>query len=70
MALRRLGLRDGRRCVAIEDSPGGVRAARAAGLTVFGVGTSFSPAALRRAGAAQVVPRLDALIVEGILSAV
>lgn len=61
LALRRLGLRNGRGCVAIEDSPGGVRAARAAGLTVIGVTTSFPAGALRRAGAVRVVSSLGVL---------
>jgi beta-phosphoglucomutase-like phosphatase (HAD superfamily) len=66
LALRRLRLASGRDCVAIEDSPGGVAAARAAGLTVIGVTTTFSRAALRRAGAYRVVPALGALEVEGL----
>ena len=41
--------------MAIEDSPGGVRGARAAGLLTFGVSTSFPASALRRAGATKVV---------------
>src|SRR5262245_6068984 len=61
LALRLLGLRNGRGSVAIEDSPGGARAARASGLTVVGVTTSFPAAALRRAGAVLVVPALAAL---------
>jgi len=48
----------GRGCVAVEDSPGGIRAARAAGLAVLGVATSYPPAALRRAGAYAVVASL------------
>ena len=68
LALRRLGLPGGRGAVAIEDSPGGVRAARAAGCVVFGVATTFRPAALRRAGARRVAPRLSALRVEQIVS--
>jgi HAD superfamily hydrolase (TIGR01509 family) len=64
LALRRLGLRGGRSCVAIEDSPGGVRAARAAGLGVVAVATSFPAAVLRRAGAGRVVPALQALSLE------
>jgi len=55
LAMRRLGL-DASGCVAIEDSPGGIRAARAAGIA-----SSFAPATLRRAGAARVVPELRAL---------
>jgi len=45
-------------CIAIEDSPGGIRAARAAGLAVLGVATSYPPATLRRAGAYAVVASL------------
>jgi beta-phosphoglucomutase len=61
LALRRLGLTGGRGCLAIEDSPGGVRAARAAGLSVVGVATSFPAGALRRAGAVRVVSSLGRL---------
>jgi len=68
LALRRLGLHDGTGCVAIEDSPGGVRAARAAGLTVIGVATSFPRAALRRAGAGRVVRRLAVLRPDHVLT--
>ncbi len=60
LAMRRLGL-DASSCVAIEDSPGGIRAARAAGIAVIGIASSFAPATLRRAGAARVVPELRAL---------
>jgi beta-phosphoglucomutase-like phosphatase (HAD superfamily) len=41
-----------RQCIALEDSPGGIAAARAAGMTVAAVTTSF--AADRLAGAARV----------------
>jgi beta-phosphoglucomutase-like phosphatase (HAD superfamily) len=58
LALRRLGSPDPGACVAIEDSPGGIAAARAAGLGVLGVATSYPAAALRRAGAFAVVPSL------------
>ncbi len=68
LALRRLGLPGGRGSVAIEDSPGGVRAARAAGCAVIGVSTTFRPKALRRAGARRVVPGLSALRADQILS--
>jgi beta-phosphoglucomutase len=57
-ALLRLGLRGPAGCVAIEDSPGGIAAARAAGLPVLGVATSMSPRVLRRAGAFAVVRSL------------
>ena len=67
LALRRLGLRGGRGCVAIEDSPGGVRAARTAGLGVVAVATSFSSGVLRRAGAARVVAVLQVLRLEQLL---
>ena len=58
-ALARLGseARHGR-AMAIEDSPGGIRAARGAGLPVLGVATSYPRAVLRRAGAFAVVPNL------------
>jgi len=69
LALRRLGLRNGRGCVAIEDSPGGVRAAQAANLVVVGVATTFSPAALRRAGATRVVSSLGLLDADGLAGA-
>ena len=61
LALRRLGLKSGRGALAIEDSPGGTRAARAAGCEVIGVATTFRPATLRRAGARVVVRRLATL---------
>jgi HAD superfamily hydrolase (TIGR01509 family) len=57
-ALSRLGLRRPDGCVAIEDSPGGIAAARAAGLPVLGVATSMPARALLRAGAYAVVPSL------------
>ncbi|HET8948689.1 MAG TPA: HAD family phosphatase, partial [Candidatus Polarisedimenticolia bacterium] len=57
-ALARLGRRAGSRPFAIEDSPGGIRAALAAGLPVLGVATSYRPAVLRRAGAFAVIPTL------------
>jgi len=68
LALRSLGLRGGRGAVAIEDSPGGVRAARAAGCEVIGVATTFGPRTLRGAGAGRVVRSLAALRAEQILS--
>jgi beta-phosphoglucomutase len=57
-ALDRLGRRAGPRPFAIEDSPGGIRAALAAGVPVLGVATSYRPAVLRRAGAYAVIPTL------------
>ena len=66
LALRRLGFTAGRGCLAIEDSPGGVRAARAAGHSVVGVATTFSPSALRRAGATRVVSSLGRLDADGL----
>ena len=68
LAVRRLGLRSGRGCLAVEDSPGGIRAARAAGLMVVGVATSFSAAVLRRAGAVRVVRALHDFRMEQLLS--
>ena len=56
-ALARLRL-PAERAMAVEDSPGGIRAARDAGLRVLGVSTSYRPAVLRRAGAFAVVPTL------------
>jgi len=68
LALRRLGLTGREGCLAIEDSPGGIRAARAAGLRVLGVATSYPAAALRRAGAFRVVPSIATLNAGDILS--
>jgi len=59
LALRRLSLAPGPACIAVEDSPGGIAAARAAGLRTLGVATSYGVRALRRAGAFEVVPSLD-----------
>ena len=47
-AARRLGLPPGQ-CIALEDSPGGIAAARAAGMGAAGVTTSFSPERLAAA---------------------
>jgi HAD superfamily hydrolase (TIGR01509 family) len=41
LAAQRLGV-DPERCLAIEDSPNGVRSARAAGMTVLGVRTEYT----------------------------
>lgn len=59
-ALRRLRLAPGPGCIAVEDSPGGIAAARAAGLRTLGVASSHGEGALRRAGAFEVVRSLDA----------
>jgi beta-phosphoglucomutase-like phosphatase (HAD superfamily) len=57
-ALRRLGVAAAE-ALAIEDSPGGIAAARAAGLRVVGIATSYVPARLKRAGAFAVLRRAD-----------
>ncbi|MBL8604608.1 MAG: HAD family phosphatase [Myxococcales bacterium] len=57
--LRAQGLSlDPARVVVIEDTPAGVAAGRAAGLTVVGVGHSVAPEKLRAAGAVQTVKHL------------
>ncbi|HXN55102.1 MAG TPA: HAD family phosphatase [Myxococcales bacterium] len=48
-------------CVAFEDAPNGVRAARAAGMQCCALTTSADAAALREAGAQYVVPDFIAL---------
>ncbi|MFD1341742.1 HAD family hydrolase [Litorisediminicola beolgyonensis] len=53
-AMRALGVAPGE-CLAFEDSPSGLRAARASGAFTFGVTSSLSPAALRDAGAQEVI---------------
>ena len=66
----RLGVRrliDGRRLaeglpvLAVEDSPGGTKAACGAGLEVLGVTTTYAAARLRAAGASRTVPGLATL---------
>ncbi|MGH9751128.1 MAG: histidinol dehydrogenase, partial [Candidatus Polarisedimenticolia bacterium] len=69
LALHRLGCDGGGGCVAIEDSPGGIRAARAAGLGVVAVATSYPPARLRRAGAAVVTGTIAGLRPVGLAQA-
>ena len=49
MTVERLGVTDPSRCVAIEDSPAGIAAARAAGLRVIGVTNSHPAPTLREA---------------------
>ncbi len=46
-------------CVVFEDAVSGIRAARAAGMRVIGVCSSFNDATLRRAGACQTVRDLE-----------
>jgi histidinol dehydrogenase len=69
LALGRLGLDGGAGCVALEDSPGGIRAARAAGLEVIGVATSYPAALLKRAGAARVVADIGRIAPRALLEA-
>lgn len=68
LGLRRLGLSRAAGCLAIEDSPGGIRAARAAGIEVIGIASSFTPARLRKAGATRVAPALQRLLLEELVS--
>jgi len=49
------------RCVAVEDTVDGIASARGAGLAVLGVATNLPAAALRAAGAAEVVDSLAGL---------
>jgi HAD superfamily hydrolase (TIGR01509 family) len=67
LALRRLGLPSGSGSTAIEDTPGGIRAARAAGLDVLGIATTFTQRTLRHAGARRVVRTIDRLDIEDLL---
>jgi HAD superfamily hydrolase (TIGR01509 family) len=48
-------------CLAVEDSANGARSAAAAGCTVIGFGSGFSPSALLEAGARATVPDHEAL---------
>ncbi len=66
LALARLGS-ESAASIAVEDSPGGIRAARAAGLRVIGVASSYPARALRRAGASRVVPSIDDLEARALL---
>ncbi len=67
LGLKRLGLDGADGCVAIEDSPGGIAAARAAGLAVIGIAGSYPAPALRRAGARRVMASLARLTPDEIL---
>jgi len=53
--------------LAVEDSPGGTRAALDAGLEVLGVTTTYAPARLRAAGVLRTVPSLASLAVAELL---
>ena len=63
LAAHRLGLSP-RRCLAIEDSPNGVQSARAAGMPVLGVRTSYT-SHLRLEGAERIVDSLAELDLSG-----
>ena len=54
--------------LAVEDSPGGIRAARGAGLEVFGVTTTYSARRLRAAGIGRHAATLAAISVEELLA--
>jgi HAD superfamily hydrolase (TIGR01509 family) len=63
LAAQRLGVAP-RRCLAIEDSPSGVRSARDAGMTVLGVRTPYT-AHLQLDGAERIVDSLAELDLSG-----
>jgi beta-phosphoglucomutase len=48
-------------CLAVEDAPSGIRAAKTAGMSALGVTSSFSKSELTAAGADRVVPGLNQL---------
>ncbi len=62
LALARLGIGCPDGSVAIEDAPGGVRAARAAGLRVIGIAATCRSSVLREAGASAVVRSIDRIV--------
>ena len=59
--LARLGVAEPSACLAIEDTPDGVRSACGAGLAVLGLATMCTEEALREAGARAVVASLEGL---------
>ncbi|MDR2101870.1 MAG: HAD-IA family hydrolase [Treponema sp.] len=65
-AARRIGL-EGRFCWVVEDSVGGVTAAKAAGMRCLGLLTTFPEAEIRAAGADLIVPDLSALSADALL---
>ena len=50
------------RCLAVEDTAGGVRAGRGAGLTVWATGNTQPPRELLAAGAARFIPDFNAIL--------
>jgi beta-phosphoglucomutase len=68
-ALRRLGAVPPE-ALAFEDSPGGIAAARAAGLRVVGIATSYAPPHLRHAGAFRVLRRADGAAIARLVAGV
>ncbi len=57
LAAERLGFPPAR-CLVVEDAPNGLQAGKAAGCRCLGITTSFTPDALRRAGADWTAPDL------------
>jgi histidinol dehydrogenase len=72
LALRQLvvsrRLTEGLPVLAVEDSPGGARAARGAGLEVFGVTTTYSASRLRASGITRHAADLSSVSVEELLA--
>jgi glycerol-1-phosphatase len=67
MGLERIGLKGrleaniAKRVLVVEDAPAGVKAGKAAGCMVLGLGTTHSPESLRRAGADWIIKDLASL---------